>query len=179
MELGILPQKQLTDSLRACAERRGNHRRSLHSSQVVRIASTTISQAHAKILPARASRHENFSFFYIDGETCLQATYSTARLFSPLYLMHYNFLLNLQFVCMCSSATNRLITAKDVGSVQINIAHVDNNGSYTVWSCAGIQPHWLAADERHRAVFVSCLFTCKFLIIMTVLFSSMYVAKDM
>eukprot|EP00285_Hemiselmis_virescens_P016167 CAMPEP_0173386322 /NCGR_PEP_ID=MMETSP1356-20130122/8923_1 /TAXON_ID=77927 ORGANISM="Hemiselmis virescens, Strain PCC157" /NCGR_SAMPLE_ID=MMETSP1356 /ASSEMBLY_ACC=CAM_ASM_000847 /LENGTH=81 /DNA_ID=CAMNT_0014342505 /DNA_START=41 /DNA_END=286 /DNA_ORIENTATION=- len=29
------------------------------------------------------------------------------------------------------SATNRLITGKDVGSVQINIAHVDTNGSYT------------------------------------------------
>ena len=31
-----------------------------------------------------------------------------------------------------SSATNRLIQAKDHGSVQINIAHVDANGTYTV-----------------------------------------------
>ena len=30
------------------------------------------------------------------------------------------------------SATNRLIQAKDHGSVQINIAHVDANGTYTV-----------------------------------------------
>mmetsp|Transcript_1755 Transcript_1755/g.3686 ORF Transcript_1755/g.3686 Transcript_1755/m.3686 type:complete len:84 (+) Transcript_1755:25-276(+) len=29
------------------------------------------------------------------------------------------------------SATNRLIQAKDHGSVQINIAHVDANGTYT------------------------------------------------
>lgn len=36
-------------------------------------------------------------------------------------------------VCrLCSSATNRLITAKDVGSVQINIAHVDGSGSAIV-----------------------------------------------
>ena len=32
------------------------------------------------------------------------------------------------------SATNRLIQAKDHGSVQINIAHVDSQGTYTV-SC--------------------------------------------
>ena len=32
------------------------------------------------------------------------------------------------------SATNRLIQAKDHGSVQINIAHVDSQGAYTV-SC--------------------------------------------
>ena len=31
-----------------------------------------------------------------------------------------------------SSATNRLIQAKDHGSVQINIAHVDASGAYTV-----------------------------------------------
>jgi small subunit ribosomal protein S21e len=30
------------------------------------------------------------------------------------------------------SATNRLIQAKDHGSVQINIAHVDSQGAYTV-----------------------------------------------
>ena len=30
------------------------------------------------------------------------------------------------------SATNRLIQAKDHGSVQINIAHVDSQGTYTV-----------------------------------------------
>lgn len=30
----------------------------------------------------------------------------------------------------CSSATNRLITAKDHASVQINIGHVDENGVY-------------------------------------------------
>jgi small subunit ribosomal protein S21e len=31
----------------------------------------------------------------------------------------------------CSSATNRLITAKDHASVQINVGHVDANGFYT------------------------------------------------
>lgn len=30
----------------------------------------------------------------------------------------------------CSSATNRLITAKDHASVQVNIGHVDENGVY-------------------------------------------------
>lgn len=35
------------------------------------------------------------------------------------------------FVCACSSATNRLITAKDHASVQINIGHLDENGIYT------------------------------------------------
>ena len=33
------------------------------------------------------------------------------------------------------SATNRLIQAKDHGSVQINIAHVDSQGTYTVSIC--------------------------------------------
>lgn len=32
---------------------------------------------------------------------------------------------------LLSSATNRLITAKDHASVQINIGHVDQNGVYT------------------------------------------------
>jgi Ribosomal protein S21e len=31
----------------------------------------------------------------------------------------------------CSSATNRLITAKDHASVQLNIGHLDENGIYT------------------------------------------------
>lgn len=30
----------------------------------------------------------------------------------------------------CNSATNRLITAKDHASVQINIGHLDENGIY-------------------------------------------------
>lgn len=30
----------------------------------------------------------------------------------------------------CSSATNRLITAKDHASVQINVGHLDENGIY-------------------------------------------------
>lgn len=33
--------------------------------------------------------------------------------------------------CCCSSATNRLITAKDHASVQINIGHLDESGVYT------------------------------------------------
>ena len=37
------------------------------------------------------------------------------------------------------SATNRLIQAKDHGSVQINIAHVDSQGTYTV--SAPCAPH--------------------------------------
>ncbi|KAG6528170.1 hypothetical protein ZIOFF_010320 [Zingiber officinale] len=35
------------------------------------------------------------------------------------------------FVFSPSSATNRLITAKDHASVQINIGHLDDNGVYT------------------------------------------------
>jgi hypothetical protein len=31
---------------------------------------------------------------------------------------------------LCSSASNRLITAKDHASVQLNIGHVDENGLY-------------------------------------------------
>ena len=31
----------------------------------------------------------------------------------------------------CSSSTNRLITSKDVASVQLNVGHVDENGVYT------------------------------------------------
>ena len=45
------------------------------------------------------------------------------------------------------SATNRLIQAKDHGSVQINIAHVDSQGTYTVSAtCAPHFPsfHWAA-----------------------------------
>lgn len=34
-------------------------------------------------------------------------------------------------VVLCSSATNRLITAKDHASVQLNVGHVDENGVYT------------------------------------------------
>lgn len=34
-------------------------------------------------------------------------------------------------LCNCSSSTNRLITSKDVASVQLNVGHVDENGVYT------------------------------------------------
>nr|PNR28202.1 hypothetical protein PHYPA_028794 [Physcomitrium patens] len=34
-------------------------------------------------------------------------------------------------VCARSSSTNRLITSKDVASVQLNVGHVDENGVYT------------------------------------------------
>nr|PNR26676.1 hypothetical protein PHYPA_030157 [Physcomitrium patens] len=34
-------------------------------------------------------------------------------------------------LCGCSSSTNRLITSKDVASVQLNVGHVDENGVYT------------------------------------------------
>ena len=41
---------------------------------------------------------------------------------------------NLSHSCLCcffsSSATNRIITAKDHASVQINIGHLDENGLY-------------------------------------------------
>lgn len=35
------------------------------------------------------------------------------------------------FALLCSSATNRLVTAKDHASVQINIGRVDENGVLT------------------------------------------------
>ena len=35
-----------------------------------------------------------------------------------------------RLTCSCSSATNRIITAKDHASVQINIGHLDANGMY-------------------------------------------------
>ena len=35
------------------------------------------------------------------------------------------------FFFTCSSATNRLITLKDDASVQINIGHLDESGTYT------------------------------------------------
>ena len=35
------------------------------------------------------------------------------------------------FFFTCSSATNRLITSKDHASVQINIGHLDESGTYT------------------------------------------------
>lgn len=34
-------------------------------------------------------------------------------------------------LCLCSSWTNKLITAKDHRSVQLNIGHIDENGLYT------------------------------------------------
>ena len=48
--------------------------------------------------------------------------------FSPDEEINVNliFLLNLN-----SSASNRLITAKDHASVQINVGHLDENGLYT------------------------------------------------
>lgn len=48
------------------------------------------------------------------------------------------------------SATNRLIQAKDHGSVQINIAHVDANGTYTVRSPT--LPLFFQCRARWRAV---------------------------
>jgi len=48
------------------------------------------------------------------------------------------------------SATNRLIQAKDHGSVQINIAHVDANGTYTVRSPT--LPLFFQCCARWRAV---------------------------
>jgi len=36
-----------------------------------------------------------------------------------------------KYMLFCSSATNRLIPAKDHASVQINIGHVDERGVYT------------------------------------------------
>jgi small subunit ribosomal protein S21e len=50
------------------------------------------------------------------------------------YLFHEFVLQNTHFflpsLILSSSATNRLITAKDHAAVQINIAHVDENGRY-------------------------------------------------
>jgi small subunit ribosomal protein S21e len=40
-------------------------------------------------------------------------------------------LLHILFIFWNSSATNRLITAKDHASVQLNIGHLDSNGIYT------------------------------------------------
>ena len=45
--------------------------------------------------------------------------------------MQYSLFIFLTVVCDCSSSTNRLITSKDVASVQLNVGHVDENGVYT------------------------------------------------
>lgn len=40
-------------------------------------------------------------------------------------------ILHTYFLLYCSSATNRLITAKDHASVQLNVGHLDEAGRYT------------------------------------------------
>jgi small subunit ribosomal protein S21e len=58
----------------------------------------------------------------------------------------------------CSSTTNRIITAKDHASVQINIGHVDENGLYdgrfTTFALSGF--------IRAQVIIIVnfCLFTC-------------------
>ena len=50
--------------------------------------------------------------------------YGGARLFKTL--------LTLVFYCLsCSSWTNKLITAKDHRSIQVNVGHLDESGLYT------------------------------------------------
>lgn len=53
--------------------------------------------------------------------------------------------------CPCSSWTNKLITAKDHASVQINIGHLDGNGqfngTYTTLALAGNVRAWVSAQE--------------------------------
>jgi hypothetical protein len=45
-----------------------------------------------------------------------------------------NYVVLILSFCSCGSATNRIITAKDHASVQINIGHLDANGMYNVTS---------------------------------------------
>ncbi len=50
-------------------------------------------------------------------------------------------LMMLCFWCRCSSWTNKLITAKDHASVQINVGHLNEegvfNGDFTTFALAG------------------------------------------
>lgn len=47
---------------------------------------------------------------------------------SPFLVGDFCCLVQMLTLVVCSAATNRLITAKDHASVQINIGHVDENG---------------------------------------------------
>jgi hypothetical protein len=62
--------------------------------------------------------------------------------------------------CSCSSATNRIITAKDHASVQINIGHLDANGLYdghfTTFALSGF--------VRAQVIVQDVMPTCNFLL---------------
>ncbi len=63
---------------------------------------------------------------------------------------------------VCSAWSNKLITAKDHASVQINIGHLDGNGVYsgafTTYALAGkvrgMVSAWSSVDRQHWEVQV-------------------------
>ncbi|CAL5014017.1 unnamed protein product [Urochloa decumbens] len=58
------------------------------------------------------------------------------------------------YVSRKCSATNRIITAKDHASVQINIGHLDENGLYD-----GHSPHLFSLDLSVLRVTLTVLWT--------------------
>ena len=76
--------------------------------------------------------------------------------------------------CSCSSATNRIITAKDHASVQINIGHLDANGLYdgrfTTFALSGfvraqviVHDMLIALCVAHKIQSLNVMPTCNFL----------------
>lgn len=61
-----------------------------------------------------------------------------------------------------SSATNRLITAKDHASVQINIGHLDDRGVYTGTSTTFALSGFIRAQVGVQNNYVLSSFSCLF-----------------
>lgn len=79
------------------------------------------------------------------------------------WVNHYEFAVwivdaNSCFACYGSSATNRLITAKDHASVQINVGHLDANGMYTGQFTTFALCGFIRAQVLHYACFSFDLF---------------------
>ncbi|KOM27919.1 hypothetical protein LR48_Vigan468s008100 [Vigna angularis] len=74
------------------------------------------------------------------------------------------------------SATNRLITAKDHASVQINIGHVDENGIYNGQFSTFALCGFIRAQV---CIFISFGIDLLFIIIIIILFTDIYVNCDL